>query len=214
MELELVLKENVGLIWNIAKRFYTESKNDLYQAGVLGLIKAYQNYKSDGECKFSTYAYKYIYGEMYNVAINKTIKQSKDLIKLVKLVEMTKNKLAQKLMREPSIKEVAEFLEMDEETINYALLSASVMLSLDNGDDDLNLHEVIPCEEKVSVDDRIMLSDSINELDLLEKNIINARYYEDLTQSETAKKLGITQVMVSRYEKRSLKKMKDYMYSR
>ena len=57
-----------------------------------------------------------------------------------------------------------------------------------------------------------MLNDSINSLDNLEKDIIRSRYYEDLTQSETARKLGITQVMVSRYEKRSLSKMRDFMY--
>ena len=62
--LESIIKSNAGLIWEISKKFYGIEKADLYQAGVLGVIKAYQNYKNDGDTKFSTYAYKYIYGEM------------------------------------------------------------------------------------------------------------------------------------------------------
>ena len=81
-------------------------------------------------------------------------------------------------------------------------------------DEERSLHEVIAEEESVSVDERLELKNSINSLDAIEKDIIKSRYYEDLTQSETARKLGITQVMVSRYEKRSLTKMRDYMYSR
>ena len=81
-------------------------------------------------------------------------------------------------------------------------------------DEERSLHEVIAEEENVSVDERLELKNSINSLDAIEKDIIKSRYYEDLTQSETARKLGITQVMVSRYEKRSLTKMRDYMYSR
>ena len=74
------------------------------------------------------------------------------------------------------------------------------------------MHEVISVEENVSNIDKIALKDSINTLNDLEQNIIKSRYYEDLTQSETAKKLGITQVMVSRYEQKSLKKMREFMY--
>lgn len=211
--LEVVLSENVGLIWNIAKSFYGIDKNDLYQAGVLGVIKAFQNYSSDAKCKFSTYAYKYIYGEMYLLACNKDIKYGKDLLKLVKLIERGKNMLALELMRDPSIKELAEFLGQDEAKIELALQSVNSIVSLDNNEDDSrSLHETIAVQDNISEDDRILLNDGIKTLKPLEKDIINARYFEDLTQSETAKKLGITQVMVSRYETRSLEKMRNYMY--
>lgn len=211
--LEMIIKENAGLIWNIAKRFYGVDKNDLYQAGVLGLINAYKNYCKDGDTKFSTYAYKYIFGEMYALSANKDIKVSKDLTRLVKMIEMGRVRLSQELMRNPSNMELAAFLEMDQDKMEVALQCMSKMVSMDeDNEESRNLHETIASNEEVSTDDRILLNDSINNLNELEQDIINARYFEDLTQSETAKKLGVTQVMVSRYEQRSLKKMKEFMY--
>ena len=212
-QLENIIKENVGLIWTIAKKFYGASKQDLYQAGVLGVIKAYQNYQKDGTTKFSTYAYKYIYGEMYLMVSNKEMKYGKDLLQLVKKIEACKSILAQELMYEPSLKEVSDYLGLPEDKIKMAYESIGNIISLDNKEDeDRSLYETIGDSNNISQDDKIMINDSINTLGDLEKDIINARYFEDLTQSETAKKLGITQVMVSRYETRSLKKMRDYMY--
>ena len=211
--LESIIKSNVGLIWEISKKFYGIEKADLYQAGVLGVIKAYQNYKNEGDTKFSTYAYKYIYGEMYIVANSKSIKVSKDILKIVKMIERGKNMLAQKLMHDPSISQLAAFLEIPEEKIEQAIMCASSILSIDNdSDDERSLHEVIPYEETITQDDKLLLAESMNTLNPLEKDIISARYYEDLTQSETARKLGITQVMVSRYESKSLAKMREFMY--
>ena len=211
--LEGIIKSNVGLIWEISKKFYGVEKNDLYQAGVLGIIKAYNNYKVDGETKFSTYAYKYIYGEMYILANSKSIKVSKDIIKLIKMIEKGKSMLAQKLMHTPSLKELSLFLEKTKKKIASALMYASSVVSIDNDtDEERSLHEVIPCVESVTEDDRLLLTASMDTLNPLEKDIINARYYEDLTQSETARKLGITQVMVSRYETKSLTKMRKFMY--
>ena len=211
--LETIVSNSAGLIWEISKKFYGVEKADLYQAGVLGVIKAYQNYHNDGTTKFSTYAYKYIYGEMYMVASSKSIKISKDILKLVKMIEHGRNLLAQKILRTPTNAELANFLEIEEEKIEQALLCASSVLSIDNeSDDERSLHETLAYEEAVTEDEKLLLSDSINILNPLEKDIINARYYEDLTQSETAKKLGITQVMVSRYESKSLAKMREFMY--
>lgn len=211
--LEQVIEDSVGLIWEISKKFYGVEKSDLYQAGVLGVIKAYQNYHSDGTTKFSTYAYKYIYGEMYMVANSKSIKLSKDVIKLVHMIERGRNMLAQKIMHIPSNRELADYLEMPVQKIEQALQYAGTVLSLDNdSDEERSLHETIALPQSVSELDRLLLNDSINTLNPLEQDIIESRYYEDLTQSETAKKLGITQVMVSRYETKSLAKLREYMY--
>ncbi len=213
--LEELVKSSTGLIWMVAKKFYGVDKNDLYQAGVLGVIKAYQNYVDDGKCKFSTYAYNYIFGEMYALANNKEIKLNKDINRLLKMIELGKARLSQEIMKVPSNKELAQYLEMEEEKLEQILSYANSFVSMDEVcDEDRSLHEVIAEEESVSVDERLELKNSINSLDAIEKDIIKSRYYEDLTQSETARKLGITQVMVSRYEKRSLTKMRDYMYSR
>ena len=211
--LEEIIKSSVGLIWKIAKNFYGVDRNDLYQAGVLGVIKAYQNYKDDGVTKFSTYAYNYIFGEMYILANNKTIKLNKDITKLLKMIDMGKVRLSQELMREPSNRELAQYLEMDLKSLEQVEMYRSEFISMDEECDEKRaLHEVIASSENISEDDRIILNDSINTLDSLEKDIIKSRYYDDLTQSETARKLGITQVMVSRYEKRSLNKMRNFMY--
>ncbi len=210
---ERIIKDNVGLIWKIASHFYGIDKKDLFQAGALGIIKAYRNYHENGNTKFSTYAHDYIYGEMYNLACNKEIKISRDLKKLYYKLEKARYTLAQKLEHIPSNQELAQYLEMDEEKINQALACAVSLISIDEDlEETRNLHEVLAVPEKVSEDDRILLGSCLDNLDKLEKDIINARYFEDLTQSETAQKLGITQVMVSRYETKSLAKMREFMY--
>ena len=213
--LEELIKSSTGLIWAVAKKFYGVDKNDLYQAGVLGVVKAYQNYVDDGKSKFSTYAYNYIFGEMYALANNREIKLNKDINRLLKMIEMGRTRLSQEIMKVPSNKELAAYLEMEEEKLEQVLSYANSFVSMDEVcDEERSLHEVIAEEESVSVDEKLELKNSMDSLDAIEKDIIKSRYYEDLTQSETARKLGITQVMVSRYEKRSLTKMRDYMYSR
>lgn len=210
--LEEIINSSTGLIWKISKMFYGVDKNDLYQAGVLGVIKAYQNYKQS-DAKFSTYAYNYIYGEMYLVANNKEIRLNKNIERIIKYIERGKYQLMQELLREPSIDELSLYLEMDKDKISTIMSYAKTFISMDEDNNDTrDLHEVISKDEDISTLEKIALNDSINNLDVLEKNIIRSRYFEDLTQCETAKKLGISQVKVSRYEQRSLKKMRDYMY--
>lgn len=211
--IENIINSSAGLIWKIAKQFYNVDKNDLYQAGVLGVIKAYKHYQNERDVKFSTFAYKYIYGEMYLLANNREIKITKDILKLLKMIERGKMKLSQEIMREPTNKELALYLEIEEEKLNQVLMYASKTVSLDEDcDETRNLYEVVSLDESVPLDDKMLLNESINNLNKLEKDIIKSRYYEDLTQSETAKKLGITQVMVSRYEQKSLVKMREFMY--
>ena len=204
-----LINTHMGLIRKIANKFYNYPKEDLVQAGAIGLLKAYRNYKNTSEAKFSTYAYPYIFGEMYQlVNANKNIKVSKDMLKLYKVVEKTRYELAQRFNYIPSNEEVAQFLEVDASMVQQAILCAEAMISLDDEANELSLHEVIPDTHQGNVDLRIDVDDSFKVLEAQEKEIIKARYFDDLTQSEVAKKLNMTQVMVSRYEKRSLEKMK------
>lgn len=204
-----LISSNMGLIKKIASKFYNMDKEDLIQVGVIGLLKAYQNFRDTSDAKFSTYAYSYIFGEMYQLAnSNRNWKVSKDLLKVYKLVEKTRYELAQRLSRIPSNQEVALFLELDPSLVEEATLSAQVMMSLDDEANELNLHEVIPDKKDANCDIKLDLDDSFKVLDSCEKEIIKSRYFEDLTQSEVAKKLHMTQVMVSRYEKKSLEKMR------
>lgn len=209
--IEDIINNNQGLIYKISNMFYGVEKDDLYQAGVLGLLKAYKNYRDDSNTKFSSYAYEYIYGEMYNLAHSKTIKINKDVLKLYKLIEKTRYELAQKYEKIPDNYEIANFLGIEEKMVSNAILSGKEIMSLDS-DEQMPMYEKMGKDDTSLLDDKIMLEDSINALPKEEKDIIKARFYEDLTQSETAKKLAMSQVMVSRYEKKGISRMRTYMY--
>lgn len=211
MELEQIITLNEKLIYKIASKFFDVPKEDLYQAGVIGIIKAYKNYKQDSTTKFTTYAYNYIYGEMYELANNlRSIKLSKDVLKIYKQIEKTKYLLAQQLNRIPSIQEISSYLQIDELLINQIINSTNQIMSLDE-DEKRPLYETVSNETKIPQSQIIDIKDSINTLDECEKEIIKYRYFKDYTQSETAKILGISQVKVSRYEKKSLTKMYNYL---
>lgn len=211
MNYDLVVKDNEKMIWKIASHFYGVDKDDLFQAGVVGLLKALQNYKSNGNTKFSTYAHDYIFGEMYILANNKNIKVSKDILKLYKKIESTRYMLAQKINKIPSNLELSEFLGLPLEDITMAINGAKVIMSLDSKEDDeKSIYDTIKSKDE-DLDTKILLNDSMEVLDEDEKNIIKSRYFEDLTQSEVARKLNMTQVMVSRYEKKGINKMRDYL---
>ncbi len=212
MNTEQLIQLNTNLIWKIAKEFPWIDKNDLYNAGVVGLLKAYAKYRQNRNTKFSTYAYFYIYGEMFELANNKLIKVNRDTRQLVKLIDKATNLLAQKKGYMPSIEEVAQYLGYPVDVIKEAYQSTSGIVSLDAYEtDNLNPYETIAASDTYNIDDHLLLEESMNTLSDLEKKIIKSRYYEDLTQSETAAKLGLNQVKVSRYEKRSLVKMGDYI---
>ncbi len=210
MDYERIIKDNEKLIWKTASHFYGTSSDDLFQAGVVGLLKALKNYRKDGKTKFSTYAYDYIFGEMYLLASNKNIKVSKDILNLYKKIEEARYTLAQKLGKIPSNLELSEFLDISLEMVENACNSANIILSLDSENDfDKSIYECIGKSE--DLDTKIFINDSFEVLTNDEKNIIKSRYFEDLTQSEVARKLNMTQVMVSRYEKKSIDKLREYL---
>ena len=211
MNCEQIIKDHEKMIWKLTNHFYGIDKNDLFQAGVLGLLKALKKYKKDTETKFSTYAYEYIFGEMFLLANNKNIKISKDILKLSKKIEMGRAMLTQKLAKIPSNLELATFLGLDLESIELTLMSANAILSLDSDNNDTRqIYECLSAKEE-DIDTKILIDDSFAVLNNDEKNIIKSRYYEDLTQQEVARKLNMTQVMVSRYEKKGISKMRDYL---
>ena len=210
---EQIINLNIGLIRKIANQyFYGIEREDLHQAGIVGILNAYRSYRTNGNTKFSTYAFSFIFGEMYKLATQKQIKVSRDLLRLYKLIEKTRYQLAQVKGRIVSNKELANYLEKEEREINQAIEAGSIVVaSLDQGSsDDRSLYETIADEEKVSLDERITLQDGLDTLNEDEREIIKYRYFEDLTQSEVARKLKMTQVKVSRYEKKGIDKMREY----
>lgn len=198
----------------INKYFASYPKEDLYQVGVIGVIKAYNNYKENSNAKFSTYAYTYIYGEIYNYNNSlRILKVNKENVTIYKKILEAKNILSQKLMKEPSNLELSIFLELDLDLIDYVIKSMSYTESLDDiiykGDNNLTLCDTISDNKDYYNIENIMLNDIIDKLPYPDKNIIRMRYFEDKTQNEIASTLGINQVEVSRKEKKILKKIKD-----
>lgn len=212
-ELETIIKLHEKLIYKIATKFYPNPIEDLFQAGVIGLIKAYNNYVDNGTTKFTSYAYNYIFGEMYDLSNNlRSIKLNKKILKLYKQIEQTKYLLAQKLNYIPSTKEIASFLEIDENLISEVYTCTNNIMSIDSNEEEKRpIYETISNPQDNINTDHIDLKDSLNTLSQEEKDIINYRYFKDYTQSETAKILGISQVKVSRFEKKSLSKMYNYL---
>ena len=198
----------------IREHFKGYDIDDLYQVGVIGIIKAYDNYKKDKNTKFSTYAYKYIYGEIYSYVNNsRMIKTARENYILYRKINEAKNILSQKLMKEPSLYELSSFLEIEENMILSAINSMNKVDSLDrviyNEGKDVSLFDTIKDNKEYYNVDYIMLNDEIEKLSKDEQALIYLRYFEDKSQSEVANILGITQVGVSRTEKKTLQKIRN-----
>lgn len=209
--------EHKNLIYKISTFFSGYSnKEDLFQVGVVGLITAYKKYDESFNTKFSTYAYPFILGEMNNyVKRDKGIKISRDVSSLNSKIEKASVLLTQKLMHEPTPREISDFLEIDECLVVDALISRYPIKSFDsvicNDGKDFTLLDTIPDVDDMDLDTLIALRDSLSKLSSQEKEIINNRYMMDLTQSEVAYNMGMTQVQVSRKEQKVLKKLRDSM---
>ena len=204
-----LIEDNTKLIYSIVKMF-DGNKEDLYQAGVVGLLKALKNFDESLNVKFTTYAYPYILGEIKKqVREDKQVKISRDISRFnYKIVEVT-NLLSQKYLRKPSIKEIASFLNIDEQIVVDSINSRRKIQSIDETiKDDLSIQEIIPSKQ-LDIDSLIDLKEQLSKLTEVDKEIINNRYYNDYTQQETAKILGISQVQVSRKEQKILTKLKE-----
>lgn len=214
-ELEQVIETNKNLIYKIASGFYGAEMEDLYQVGVIGLIKAYKNYKKGTNAKFTTYAHDYIFGEMYQLVNNtKTIKLNRDVLRLYKKLEQTKYALAQRLGKMPTTEEIALYLELDPELVATTMSQASSILSLDASnqvEDHYTLYDQMKDNSSDNIETHLVVEECMNTLQSPEKDIIHYRYLKDYTQSETAKVLGLSQVMVSRYEKKGIEKMRSFI---
>ena len=201
--MEQLIIEYEKLIYAVMKYFKNYSnKEDLFQVGCIGLIKAYNNFNSNIDVKFSTYAYSYILGEMKKlVREDRGIKISRNISKLYSQIDKTIGYLSQKLMRTPTLQEIGDFLEIDEYLIVEALNSANILVDIDN----------IQINNSVDEYSNILLKEQLNKLSSEELDIITKRYMNDMTQVEVANSLGLTQVQVSRKEHKVLEKLKKQL---
>jgi len=214
--MEKILKDNNGLTWSIVKRFTNRGyeTEDLYQIGCMGFIKAIKRFDTTFDVKISTYAVPYILGEIKRfIRDDGPIKVSRSIKELgIKIKELEKEYI-QKEGKEISINTLAEKLKVSKEEIAVALDSSRTIESINDDTNDENKASKIETistgeDEATKIVDKLSINELIQDLETREKEIIILRYYKEKTQTEVAKILGITQVQVSRIEKRILSTMR------
>lgn len=212
---EEFIEENLGLVHSICKRFVGRGieYDDMYQAGCIGLIKATDAFDETRGFSFSTYAVPVIMGEVRRLFRDGgAIKVSRSIKELYLKIGREKQILEQTLNREPTINELAVRLNVSCEEVTEALCASQATVSLtfegDNGITETDL-PTISCEDEIS--DRLILDEAFEKLDETERKILSYRYYNGLTQSKTAQLLGMSQVQVSRAEKRVLLKLRNFL---
>lgn len=213
-----LVEENVGLIWCVVKRFYGRGvePEDLFQIGSIGLLKAIDKFDISYEVKFSTYAVPMISGEIKRfLRDDGMIKVSRSLKELSYKAYMMREKLQETLQREPTLDELAERLQVDKEDLVMALDSANEVESLYKPvyqKDGNELALVDKLEEKEAQEDKILnhmlLKQLLESLEKEARQLIYLRYFANKTQTEVGKELGISQVQVSRMEKKILKTLR------
>lgn len=201
-EIEEVINDCEKMIYKIAYK-YSKYYNieDLYQSGMIGLIKAYKKYNKSSLCKFSSYAYKYILGEIIDfIKKDRNIVISDEIFELYKRYLKVKDLLLNKYEREPSIYEISTFMNISESKLISIIESVAFTheINFEYSDDD-----------RERLDNKILIESEISDLDLFSKTLIKYRYYEGLSQSETANLLGVSQANVSRSEKMILSKIRN-----
>ena len=216
---DTLFKENTGLIYSVAKRFLGRGveMEDLFQIGSIGLLKAVDHFDPSYEVRFSTYAVPMIVGEIKRFLRDDGIlKVSRSLKENCGRIYQAKEKLEKELGREPGLDEIAAEVELSLEEVILALESTAEVESLHKtiyqGDgNDISLMDRLPEKENGQEQalDRIFLDEMLQSLDARERQLIGMRYFQNRTQTEIAAELGVSQVQVSRMEKRILKKLKE-----
>lgn len=221
--LEELIEENNGLIWSIVKRFYGRGHEpeDLYQIGCLGFIKSIKRFNTDFEVKLSTYAVPYMIGEIKRyIRDDGPVKVSRSIKDLgIKIRELQREKM-NKQGREPKIQEIAKELKVDLEDVILAMEATNSVESIEgtkhiNNKDgkSISLLDTLSTEnnEEESITNKLTIGQLIKDLKDREKEIILLRYYKEKTQAQVAKILGISQVQVSRLERKILENMRRKM---
>ena len=205
---ELLITENLGLVHSCAHRFTGRGieYEDLFQAGCMGLVKAFDAFDTERGVRFSTYAVPVILGEMRRLFRDGgTVKVSRSLKELSVKATRERENFLLKNGREPTVSELAEILSESEENITEALCAAAPVISLTVGEDEGGGQADVPVESpEEQITERLSVIKAVSDLGEKDRMLIKFRYHENKTQTETAKILGMTQVQVSRREKKIL----------
>lgn len=233
-----IVQENIGLVWSIVRRFLNRGydADDLFQIGCIGLIKAIDKFDTEYDVKFSTYAVPMISGEIKRflrddgiVKVSRTLKENGWKIK------QASERLSHELGRDATLQEIAAATELSKEEIVMAMEANIEVESIyksvyqNDGNEIYMVDQIVSgaegrnigrpagarfCEdtEKEKLIDNIMLEQLMDDLDEKERRLIELRYFKEKTQSQVAQEFGISQVQVSRMEKRILTEMRKNMY--
>ena len=213
-----LVSHNLGLVKSILKRFLNRGYDaeDLYQLGCMGLLKAIQKFDTSFNVRFSTYAVPMIMGEIRRfLRDDGIIKVSRSLKQVATRANMAKEKLTKELGREPTLNELSKEIDIEKEDIVMALdanIKPDYLHNVIHQSDGAPIHLIdkIPSNEKgLDIDDSIALKETLRKLEPRERQIIVLRYFKDQTQKEIGDLLGISQVQVSRIEKKVLENMRD-----
>lgn len=213
-----MIQGNLKLVLSVIQRFSNrgEPLDDLFQVGCMGLIKAIDNFNTDLQVRFSTYAVPMIIGEVRRyLRDNNAVRVSRSLRDTAYKAIQVRERLSSELDREPKVEEIAKELDMSKEDVVIALEAIVEPVSLyepvynEGGDAIYVMDQIGDSNTPDSWMDEILIRDSIKNLSQREKNILNLRFMLGKTQTEVAKEIGISQAQVSRLEKGALKKIKN-----
>ncbi|TFJ93762.1 RNA polymerase sporulation sigma factor SigF [Lentibacillus salicampi] len=215
---DILVESNVRLVWSVVQRFINRGydSDDLFQIGSIGLIKAIDKFDLSYDVKFSTYAVPMIIGEIQRfIRDDGSVKVSRSLKETGNKIRKKRDELTKQLGRAPTVLEIAESLHITPEDVVHAEEAAKSPHSIhetvfENDGDPITLLDQI-ADDDTKWFDKLSLQEAIRRLNERERLILYLRYYKDRTQSEVADRLGISQVQVSRLEKKILEEMKVNM---
>lgn len=214
---ELLVKENSGLIWSVAKRFIGRGveTDDLYQLGCLGFLKAVDGFDTSFGTQFSTYAVPKIAGEIRRfLRDDGALKVSRGIKERAMTIRTARNLLLHALSREPTIQEISDQTGFSLEEIAIAETATAAIESIQNDSaaEGFSLENILSdTESEDSMLERLSLRQAISQLPEREATVIRLRYYHCLTQERIAKVLNVSQVQVSRIEKKALEHLRQIM---
>lgn len=218
---EYILQENLNLVRSVAHRFTNRGYewDDLFQIGCIGLIKAVQRFDLNFSVRFSTYAVPMIIGEIRRfIRDDNPVKVSRPVKDVAYKVHRMQEALQGELGREPTVQEVAEKVAMAPQEVVAALEAVQPVISIyepavNDGTDQFLLLDQLKSNESAenSQIEKLALQEVLKKLSAKERTVIMLRFYDDKTQGEIAKKIGLSQVQVSRIEKQALKKIRLFL---
>lgn len=215
--MEMLVEENSGLIWAVARRFLGRGveADDLYQLGCLGFLKAVEGFDLQFGTQFSTYAVPKISGEIRRfLRDDGTVKVSRTLKEQAATIRITRNRLLTALGREPTIQEISRQTGFSPEEIALAetATAATESIQRETGDEGFSLEDVLTdTESEERMVEKIALRQAISGLPERERMVVQLRFFHGLTQQRVAKIMEVSQVQVSRIEKKAIAMLKEMM---